>query len=348
MTAQLETQEVNVRRKYANELMLFDDVRNGIELFKKENAELVFCYDDPKGEKEARSHIYKLRQVKSNLANIKKQAKAEVLAASRAIDSEYNLLNSDVEDMIKVHKDPIDIIDAKRKVEEAERIEAKRIEKERIEKERMDAIQTREDEAERKLAELRLREDALRQNKEELAAQLKAREESLMRAERERQANIAAEETALRAKLQAEDDARKAELQAKEEAYEAKVKADKAAQLAKIKAENDKLEAERKALDAEKRRAEQVELDRLAHIQKKEDEKKAAIEAEQDKKDAEAKAEAARVADEEHREVVRCDIRSDIENILGKDKDVMDPQKTALTLTDSLVVDEIRHITINY
>jgi len=49
----------------------------------KENSELVFSYEDPRGNKEARSHVYKLRQTKGALERKRKEAKAQrAIAAS--------------------------------------------------------------------------------------------------------------------------------------------------------------------------------------------------------------------------------------------------------------------------
>jgi len=53
-----------------NELAVFDEVTATLAKYKVENENLVFDYRDPKGEKEARSHIAKLRKAKSKIAAI--------------------------------------------------------------------------------------------------------------------------------------------------------------------------------------------------------------------------------------------------------------------------------------
>ena len=52
-----------------NELVVFDPVKAELAEYKKQNASLDFDYEDPQGNKDARSHIYKLRQAKTKIAD---------------------------------------------------------------------------------------------------------------------------------------------------------------------------------------------------------------------------------------------------------------------------------------
>lgn len=69
----------------------------------KNNAALAFDYESPKGNKEARSHVYKLRQTKGALEKARTGAKAEYLRLGRAVDAEAKTINERLEAMIQVH-----------------------------------------------------------------------------------------------------------------------------------------------------------------------------------------------------------------------------------------------------
>jgi hypothetical protein len=112
-----------------NELVVFDEVAATIAEWKAENKKLVFEYDTPQGEKDARSHIAKLRKGKTKVGEIHKEAKAEALAFGRKLDTKKNEYNGEIDTMIAVHKDPLDAIEAekqavidaeKKRLEEAE------------------------------------------------------------------------------------------------------------------------------------------------------------------------------------------------------------------------------------
>lgn len=172
------------------ELTVFDEVAAIIADYKVENETLVFAYETPQGEKDARSHIAKLRKIKTKVSEIHKEAKAEALAFGRRLDSKKNEYNGEVDGMIKFHKDPLDAIEAEKQVV----IDA---EKKRLE----------EEEAKR-IAELEAREAAVREAEGKIAKE-KAEAERIEREKR------IAEEAAATAKAQAEQKA-KADADAKE------------------------------------------------------------------------------------------------------------------------------------
>lgn len=173
-----------------NELAVFDEVAATIAEWKAENVKLAFAYDTPQGEKDARSHIAKLRKVKTKVSEIHKEAKAEALAFGRRLDAKKNEYNGEVDGMIKVHKDPLDAIEAeKQALIDAEK---KRFEEEEI----------------KRLADLEAREAAVKEAEDKVARDAALEE----RAEREKRI---AEEAAATAKARAEQKA-KAEAEAKE------------------------------------------------------------------------------------------------------------------------------------
>ena len=95
-----------------NELAVFDEVAATIAEYKAENEKLVFDYASKEGAKEAKSHITKLRKVKTKISEVHKEAKAEALAFGRRLDAKKNEYTGEVDEMIKFHKDPLDVIEA--------------------------------------------------------------------------------------------------------------------------------------------------------------------------------------------------------------------------------------------
>ena len=184
-----------------NELVVFDEVIATLAEYKAKNEKLVFDYADPEGEKAARSHINKLRKVKTKISDVHKEAKADALAFGRALDGKKRELTGKVDGMIAVHQEPLDAIKAE--------MVAKAMEKVRI---------IEEAEAKR-LAELEAREAKVREAEEKVIAE-KVEAEQRIAAEQaradqvEREKRIA-EEAAERAKIQAEQKA-KADAEAKE------------------------------------------------------------------------------------------------------------------------------------
>lgn len=81
----------------------------------QKNATLVFDYESPKGNKEARSHVYALRQTKGALERTRKEAKEESLRIGRAIDGEAKEIAARIEAMISVHQEAIDAIEQREK-----------------------------------------------------------------------------------------------------------------------------------------------------------------------------------------------------------------------------------------
>lgn len=199
------------------DLVKFSPIRAEIEGYKKVNADLVFDYATDKGEKEARSHIAKLRKVKTSLAAIHKDAKAYYLAGGRKCDKEKNELTADVEEMVDVHWKPIKAKeDAKLKIA-FEKAEVYRLEQEKSEIERLRKIREKEEEIACKERAVEIAEEKVKKEAERLEYESKAQE-------REKQATVDAE-------AKAESDKAEALKQA-EASTEAAVQAEKDRQAA--------------------------------------------------------------------------------------------------------------------
>jgi len=96
-----------------NEIAAFSEFRSQLATLKHDNSKAVFNYADPKGNKEARSHIYKLRQTKSAVDKVRKEQKQESLDYGRRVDQQAKEISAEIEGMIEVHEVPLREIEAK-------------------------------------------------------------------------------------------------------------------------------------------------------------------------------------------------------------------------------------------
>lgn len=173
-----------------NELAVFDSITATLVEYRAENEKLVFAYETSEGEKQARSHIAKLRKAKTVISDIHKEAKAEVLAFGRKLDGKKKELISEVDTMIAVHKDPLDAIEAEKQAV----IDAEKARLEEVEAKRQ--------------ADLEAREVVVKEKEEKLAMEK-------VEAERIAREKLIAEEAAETARIQTEAKA-KAEAEAEE------------------------------------------------------------------------------------------------------------------------------------
>lgn len=217
------------------ELAVYNEISATITEYKAENENLVFDYEDKQGAKDARSHIAKLRKVKTKIATVHKEAKSEALAFGRRLDAKKNELTGEVDGMIKVHKDPLDAIEAEIVAKATAVIEAKKAEEAAIEAQRLAELEARE-------AEIRAKEQAIIEAEEKVARE----KAEIERKEREKRiASEAAEE----AKKRAEADA-KAKAQAKELAEKKRKEAEEAREQKRIANVKHRQEIEGKILKA--------------------------------------------------------------------------------------------------
>lgn len=108
--------------KLEGKIAEYDEYRAQLATLADGNSKAVFDYRDPKGNKEARSHVFKLRQTKGAIERKRVELKADILVKGRLIDSEAKEITAAVESMIEVHETPIKQIE----LEEAARIQKHR------------------------------------------------------------------------------------------------------------------------------------------------------------------------------------------------------------------------------
>ena len=299
-----------------NELAVFDAAREEIAKYKAINATTTFNYQDPEGNKLARSYVFKLRKAKTPLAKFHKDAKHDALRLCQEIDAEHRFLRNELDEMIAPHAIEIKKIeDEAEAIREAEKLAAA-AEVNRQEQEKADALRKREEAVAAAEAKQAAEEERIIRERELLEAEKKAEEVTRARVEQTR--------------LRAEEDKRMALEQAERASKDA---------LDRAKVE------QQEAVEAERAKAEQVAK-----------EKQDALDAEVARKTAhelvakqiaerEAKAEAARVADQRHRDEVVVKIHHQLHDHIDA---TSDGGEIALAITEAIRDGEIDNVVIQY
>lgn len=96
----------------ARALAVFSPFELQLAALKQKNA-VVFDYNDPAGNKAARSQIAVVRKVKGSLEKTRKEAKAGALEYGRKVDSTAKAIEEQLQEMIDLHETPIKEIEAK-------------------------------------------------------------------------------------------------------------------------------------------------------------------------------------------------------------------------------------------
>ena len=91
------------------------------ELFEQSKS-LVFDYESKAGNKDARSYVYSIRQKRSELESVRKEAKAAALEHGRQVDAKAKEIDGKLVEMINVHQQRLDEI-KKRDDERIEKIQ---------------------------------------------------------------------------------------------------------------------------------------------------------------------------------------------------------------------------------
>ncbi|PHR03340.1 MAG: hypothetical protein COB29_13280 [Sulfitobacter sp.] len=109
-----------------NDITAYKPFQVQLSDLEKENKKLVFDYEDKKGNKDARSHIYKLRQSRSAVEKVRVAEKKESFEHGKKVDAEAKVITDKFGVMIEVHAKPIREIEEReetRKADIAARIE---------------------------------------------------------------------------------------------------------------------------------------------------------------------------------------------------------------------------------
>jgi len=76
----------------------------------KQSAVQSFNYEDPKGDKAARSYIAGLRKIRARIEAARKEAKAYALEYGRAVDAQAKTLEAEILGLIQPHQQALDAI----------------------------------------------------------------------------------------------------------------------------------------------------------------------------------------------------------------------------------------------
>lgn len=314
----------------------------------EENRNLHFDYSTPKGEKAARSQIFKLRGLKGDVERERKQLKADALEWGRKVDAGAKAITERIDAMIDVHMRPLEEIaqreaDRKAAIEQAvvrirqprqmvagrgsaeiasaiEAVEAIEVSAE--------VYQERADEAaELRRVELALLREDLASAKAREAAEEQARrerEEAERRAQAEREARIAAE-AAERARREEQEKAQRELAEANRRAREAEERAAREKAEAERKAEEERAAEEKRKADAEAkaqrereeaaRREQQIREEAERKVREAEERERRAREEAARKAEAERLAEEKRKADEAHVQRIRAEAADAIRGV---------------------------------
>lgn len=106
----------------------YEALQNDIKIAQQEAQSVAFRYEDPRGNREARSYIYKLRQLRSTIDKARKEAKAYALDYGKRVDAMAKELEQQLTALIEPHETEI------KRIEEAEarRVAGHRAEIDRI------------------------------------------------------------------------------------------------------------------------------------------------------------------------------------------------------------------------
>jgi len=311
----------------------YEPIRAQIAELKAANANTVFKYEEPKGNKLARSHVASLRTVKGDIERKRKELKAEALEYGRKVDAVAKELTGEIEAMIEVHDRPLREIEEREEARKAsivmpidpvQTIEACEAIIARVKSVKID--DSWGDKA--KALATQAATIATLQSSLDYMLAAKAEHEELERL-REEQARRDAEN---RAKLEAEARAkREEEIRAQAEARAKREAADAAM------AEARKKEAEAQAaINAEKEKVRKAELAVAKAKQEKAEAEARVAREEQAKKDAEAK----RAANAKHRQKVLSEIMDDLADLdFGDDLGAV---------AEAMAGGKIRHVKVEF
>jgi len=234
-------------KKMKTDLTVFDPVKAEMAKYKEQNASLVFDYEDPTENKLARSHVAKMRKIKTKISEVHKELKADALAFGRSVDAEKNGLITEVDSWIDVHAIPLKEIADREKKEQEAIDQMERAEAEKIEADRLEAIRVQEEAVAAEATKLQAERIQLELDKEKLAVAKKAEADAQQRVQEEKER---AEQEKIEAAAKAEQDKQAAVEAEKEKARQveadrqAEIEADKAAAAELVSEERERVENE--------------------------------------------------------------------------------------------------------
>ncbi len=279
----------------------YQDLKAELQRMAEENAAKTFDYEDPTGNKAARSHVYRIRQLKGAIEKRRKELKADSLEYGRRVDAVAKELAGEVEAMIDVHEKPLKQIEdretqRKQAIQDAiDRIDAEWLAIQETDSYTLDAL----DRAIERVKAIEIDPDTYQERMAE-AAKIKGVTLEAMQARRAEVAKAVAEA---------------AELARLREAEEERKQKEREEQIAR--------EAEERAKREAAEREERMKREHEAAIKREREQAEAKARAEKEareaKERAEAEAKAKREADKKHRAKIISEAESSLVDIIGPD-----------------------------
>ena len=246
----------------------FSRVEAGLAALREKHANTVYEVSTTVGLDAAKAARAEVREPRYAVENVRKAAKAPLVALGKRIDAEAARITAEIMAIEAPIDDQIKAEEARRV---AEREAKKAAEVERLRQEAAAKLKEDEDRLAAERAALKVEQDRLAAERAKAESEAAA-ERALLRAE---QAKVAAQRAAVEAEAAAAKKKADAEAQARRDAIEAEAAVAKKKADAETQAERARLAAEREALRVEQEKSAAIEA---ARIKAKEDERKASAE----------------------------------------------------------------------
>lgn len=275
-----------LEQKQDQQIAVYDEFRSQLAQLKDMNDRAVFDYEDPKGNKEARSHVYKLRQTRAAVEKARKEEKAASLEYGRRVDSEAKEIAAEIDSMIEVHAKPLE--------------EIERRERDRVERHEANLSEIVEAGEQTKAGWIEIPLQAMKDRMAEIEAQPITKdvwEEFAVRAAEAKDAALSAMRAAIAQRE--EHDAKEAELERLRKEAEERAQKDRDEQIRREAAERAQREAEDRAQREREQAEAKAKAEREAGERRELELRLAAERAEREKMEAEQRAE--RAAEEAER-----------------------------------------------
>ena len=106
----------------ARKLVVYNDMRKDLAVFEEEYSSIVVDCSTPKGMKSAKDCRKEIRDARSNLEDLRKEAKAPVLAKGTQIDDEAKAIKEKLDALFTKFDDSIKAIENKKEIDAAKAI----------------------------------------------------------------------------------------------------------------------------------------------------------------------------------------------------------------------------------
>jgi len=355
-----------------NTVTTYNEFRAQISELKTINQDLKFDYENPKEQKEARSHVYKMRQLKAAIEKRRVEAKADAVAYGKKVDEQAKEITVEIEAMIDVHMKPIEAIELREKNQIIYKTQIIATLSQQVTINTIDEMQARLESIDMLLlnpkdvfeittlvatkhSELNDAIAAKKKHDEDMAELTKLRQAELERKQSEENERLEKERIQNEEQARLENERKAKEEKERQERLEQQQKED-AERKERIRKEEEQLKAERELLAKEQKEKERIENERIAaerekiriererlEQQKRESERleKERFEKEQIRIKQEEH-EAQRKADIEHRRRINATIVDSLHSDFKVDKE------TARAIVVAILNGTLKHLLVDY